>query len=64
MVSNVDGRPVGRTEAPDAIDVSGCAEKKRQFDKLEASDDKDADYSEIAQLAADVAACSAEQAAP
>ena len=59
MVSNVDGSGIGADEDFPEPTAEECAEMEKQFDALRADDSADKDYSQVAQLAADLAVCSA-----
>jgi hypothetical protein len=64
MVGDVD-RPSSDTNAMlPPPDPAECAEKQRKLDALNASNDPNTDYSQMAQLAADLAVCNVEKAAP
>ena len=63
MVGDIEGAKPSNF-APPPLDRAECAEKQLRFDRLGATKDPNADYSEMAELAADLAACKADSAAP
>ena len=65
MVGDIDDSPSGSTNAMlPPPDPAECLEKQHKFDALNTSNDPSTDYSQMAQLAADLAVCNAERAAP
>ncbi len=65
MVSNLDGEAIGSNSADFPVpDAAECAEMQKQFDAISADTSSNIDYSQLAQLTADLAACNSAPAAP